>query len=919
MSQIERKYAEAGIPDRVGRPTGIETDAPDGGRMRLFEHGLILWHPMAGAHEVHGAIAAEYRLAGGPSGTLGYPTSDEMPIGGRRGGAYHDFMDGQVYWRSDLGAHAISGGIYEKFALQSWLAGPGYPTARALVGTDGSVRQSFERATLTWHIEDGAGLIPQRGPMTWFLRVLPVAFPDVPAPAGLSRELLVDYFFGTGIDLRMPGGGRVRESVSEFFARLSGGRVRLEGVVEEWFESDRECHQMAHWIDGGKWPEGDPGHAGEFAKAMSHAGIGDRASFRVGDRTPDGIYFLHTDMLASGGTTRTLEGIRSKLLEHRRGDLWRSGWDEFADLPFCSSSATRQQAQNIDPATSRFARRPRPEELEYAPQSTIRHELMHMVGPFPGDIYGIPWRFDSTWHEVMTTIIRSDGPVGTSSFARERLCFMAPTTAARRTHPALRLPELETNHSATRFPNGPQGDPEFLVLENRQRHDYAKSESPRLPNGIFAYAIDPRMREFVPTKGGAKRVAGRLIHRSDQWDSAFGTDGGGTRIAEERHAGRTTLNHAGEYWWSFTGMSVDPAGDAVVDAAYRADDLLARHAGASWSDHTGRLVIVDEPRPSGAVVLMSTNPVSTAMPGVRFRRALALQPPWVPDGAVKGVFEVRVPEHGGRLYLSGAFAEGASGSDGVQLSVAFAGPFDPMSARVPVELGHVHVSPDRPHGTLVVDLARYAGRRVKLSVRVDALASSGRDWFYLTEATVVPTARVFVDLLARLDEAQFRVGPDQRSITLGDASGHRGSVRRDAQMELQDGRTYAGPSLNLHPQWTSMGWVDAEWPVTFPTSYSVLRLLGGLHAARRVVDHGIELAVAFERNRESVMLLERARIRREPALGHRGRLRNPLLTTALAIPQHLRGTTGTLRISVNANGSSSQDWFQLVSARLTAA
>ncbi|UUL75827.1 polysaccharide deacetylase family protein [Pseudarthrobacter sp. Fe7] len=88
----------AGFP---GFPRTDETGTPDGvGRFNHFAGGSIYWSPATGAHEVHGAIRAQWTALGWEHSRLGYPTSDEYGItGGRRS----DFQQGSILWHEASG------------------------------------------------------------------------------------------------------------------------------------------------------------------------------------------------------------------------------------------------------------------------------------------------------------------------------------------------------------------------------------------------------------------------------------------------------------------------------------------------------------------------------------------------------------------------------------------------------------------------------------------------------------------------------------------------------------------------------------------------------------------------------------------------------------------------------------------------
>lgn len=79
MSSIAEKQADliqAGFP--LGDPVGPEVTLPDGGRSRDFAGATIYWSRETGAHVVEDAILRRYQELGGPTGTLGYPLTDQL-------------------------------------------------------------------------------------------------------------------------------------------------------------------------------------------------------------------------------------------------------------------------------------------------------------------------------------------------------------------------------------------------------------------------------------------------------------------------------------------------------------------------------------------------------------------------------------------------------------------------------------------------------------------------------------------------------------------------------------------------------------------------------------------------------------------------------------------------------------------------
>ena len=100
-AMIAAKHAELGGPGGLlGASTTAVTGCPDGvGYYRHFAGGSVYWHPMTGAHEVHGDLRAHWSGLGWERSFLGYPTSDELV--GRdpaAAGRVSHFQGGSLYW-----------------------------------------------------------------------------------------------------------------------------------------------------------------------------------------------------------------------------------------------------------------------------------------------------------------------------------------------------------------------------------------------------------------------------------------------------------------------------------------------------------------------------------------------------------------------------------------------------------------------------------------------------------------------------------------------------------------------------------------------------------------------------------------------------------------------------------------------------
>ncbi|MEV6341405.1 esterase [Nocardia vinacea] len=90
------KYVQSGGPTGpLGAPLKSQEDAPNDGKWQDFTGGAIVWSKDSGAHIVWGEIRKAWEDNGGPSGKIGYPTSDEKDI---PGGKESDFDGGTITW-----------------------------------------------------------------------------------------------------------------------------------------------------------------------------------------------------------------------------------------------------------------------------------------------------------------------------------------------------------------------------------------------------------------------------------------------------------------------------------------------------------------------------------------------------------------------------------------------------------------------------------------------------------------------------------------------------------------------------------------------------------------------------------------------------------------------------------------------------
>ncbi|MBV2360044.1 hypothetical protein KUH32_09680 [Thalassococcus sp. CAU 1522] len=155
MSEIDTKYAAlGGASGFLGAPEGPEKSTPDKvGRFRHYKHGSIYWHPLTGAHEVHGLIRAKWAKLGWEKSFLGYPKTDETDSSGGAKGRFNLFQGGAITWKSGADeAFETHGAIRSKFGQMGFEAGfLGYPTTDETKTPDKVGRfNHFEGGSIYW-------------------------------------------------------------------------------------------------------------------------------------------------------------------------------------------------------------------------------------------------------------------------------------------------------------------------------------------------------------------------------------------------------------------------------------------------------------------------------------------------------------------------------------------------------------------------------------------------------------------------------------------------------------------------------------------------------------------------------------------------------------------------------------------------
>ena len=541
---------------------------------------------------------------------------------------------------------------------------------------------------------------------------------------------------------------------------------------------------------------------------------------------PDALVFWSLDVWSGGGATRTLNDAKRELNDAGRGDLWDPAWDSFAELQIVMVSLCHQVPQPDALADGTFARRPDASRLEWPHEDVIHHELVHAVLGQGYDIYGGSWQL-SSWFELMGFTVASDFPVQMGSYTRERLGYLSIEDLPRRSHRDLVLEPLDSHSAAIRLQNGPIRNAE--TLDHRESGALALRPDP-------AAAAEQRpggVRDGSPARrvdsAGYGLFAQLITRPAAEWFDTWGDPDAPDLLSTGPGRGNT-LNHLGEAWWELRNIRVGEDGMITVDLDYLPRNLLTSYLTATWSNGDGELLDPDVfGGPRGHVMMVDRSRPLDA--GQRYAHALSVHPNWVAGGSLVGRYAVDVPSSGGRFYLTVALAEGATGSDGVVCAVAVN---DSIVARQGLSLR-------RNLRTLMVDLSAWRGESVTLDLRFEAGNSANRDWAHVVEAVIVPTSEPDLDLVRSATGASYTSAVGRVSINAG--GGVRGSAWTLDQVSLHTGVVAAGPILGLAPDGSPTGYLEAAFPVTLPSSSSVLRAAFGFAENARIGQ--VPVSVAF--------------------------------------------------------------------------
>lgn len=135
-----------GLP--ANEAASIAGSAP--GQLQQFQGGAVAWTSSGGARAITAAINAAYTTAGGPTGLLGWPTSNTYSYSANGGGTAQTFKGGSVF-ASKAGAFVVRGALRTAYFAYGGSTGRlGWPTSVMTCTTSSACQQDFQGGTLFW-------------------------------------------------------------------------------------------------------------------------------------------------------------------------------------------------------------------------------------------------------------------------------------------------------------------------------------------------------------------------------------------------------------------------------------------------------------------------------------------------------------------------------------------------------------------------------------------------------------------------------------------------------------------------------------------------------------------------------------------------------------------------------------------------
>ena len=149
---IHDLFEERGGPEgsRLGFPTDTDERRDDGGRTQPFEHGIIIGPAPSTLFAVTGPVAERYVAEGAADGSWGYPAGHTELVPGTEG-LDGPFVNGAAFWSPLTDARWLYGAILQRYREEGGPTGElGWPTSDVVAAPDGRESATFERGSITY-------------------------------------------------------------------------------------------------------------------------------------------------------------------------------------------------------------------------------------------------------------------------------------------------------------------------------------------------------------------------------------------------------------------------------------------------------------------------------------------------------------------------------------------------------------------------------------------------------------------------------------------------------------------------------------------------------------------------------------------------------------------------------------------------
>ena len=184
----------------LGNCLNDEADNGAGGRIEAFQNGWVNWDGHASeAFAVYGLIGQKWMALGGPKG-FGQPTTDESDSGTGRG-RYNIFANGgSILWlRGALQAFAVYGAIRSTYGTEGFEFGDlGFPVSDEMpLGENGDRVSNFEHGSIDW-FHDHQDTLVHISNSRYTYRIASIAFGggDPVGGPGATLSIFHDGTFG---------------------------------------------------------------------------------------------------------------------------------------------------------------------------------------------------------------------------------------------------------------------------------------------------------------------------------------------------------------------------------------------------------------------------------------------------------------------------------------------------------------------------------------------------------------------------------------------------------------------------------------------------------------------------------------------------------------------------------------------------